>query len=107
MRSLEERFDRCHSGGQTYESYKKLMNKFTDEFNEVTHKLLVELYYRYELDSKQLSDREFVNLKNVWRSIAEELGVLNDYPYTLETFPPNHPMARSASIAAKGKNSAS
>lgn len=96
-----DRFERCHGGGSAYEAYKKIEHKFTDEFRVLTLELLVETYLRSQMDSPQLTDREFVNCKNIWRSIAEELGVLGTYPYTQDGFPHAHPMAKDASTIAK------
>lgn len=95
-------FEKCHGNGETYKTYKSLEPKFTEEFQKVTFELMVENYIRFEmLRIGKLSDREYVNLKHQWRSIAEELRVLYDYPYNLEVFPHSHPFSQRA--AAEGK----
>lgn len=99
--SEARRFERSHGGGQAYEAYKKIEPKFTDEFKMLTFELLVETYCRTQMDRPQLIDREYVNCQNIWRAVAEELGILKDYPYIQQGFPHAHPMAGAAAQEAK------
>ena len=96
-----DQYERCHNGGQAYEAYKKIEPKFTDEFRNLTRELLIETYLRTQFDRPQMSDRDFMNNKNTWRAIADELKVLNDYPYVQDGFPQAHPMAKEAAVEAK------
>lgn len=95
-------FERCHAGGHAYDTYKKLESKFTDEFQGLTFRLMVEIYIRLEMQRpNHITDRDLQNLKSIWRSVAEELKVLSEYPYSMDSFPFNHPLAGEASIEAK------
>jgi len=97
-------FERCHAGGHAYETYKKILPKLTQEFQNLTYSLMVEIYIRQEMQRPgHMTDRDFQNNKTIWSSIANELGVRDDYPYTLDSFPFNHPMAGEASVEAKHK----
>ena len=98
----DSHFDRCHGNGETAKIYQSIEHKFTPEFQKLTLDLLAENYIRFEmLRPGKLSDREYGVLKNTWRSVAEELGVLYDYPYNLHTFPHAHPFSRQAARLGK------
>lgn len=104
MENSNKKFQRCHGDGQAYKAYADLESKFTPEFIKLTIELLTENYLRQELDVSKnvlLEDRDFVHLKNTWRSVAEELGVLHKYPYDMSQFPYAHPYAREAVINAQ------
>lgn len=96
-----KQFERCHGGGRAYEAYKKIEPKFTEEFKLLMFEVLVETYVRNQMDSKIMTDRDFVNTKNIFRAVAEELGILKTYPYIQDGFPQAHPMAKAA--AREGK----
>lgn len=104
MENSNARFQRCHGNGEAYKTYATLEPKFTKEFNKLTLELLTEVYLRKELDVSKnvlLEDRDYVHLRNTWRSVAEELKVLEKYPYDMEQFPHSHPMAREAVLNAQ------
>jgi len=42
-------FERCHAGGHAYETYKKILPKLTQEFQNLTYGLMVEIYIRQEM----------------------------------------------------------
>lgn len=94
-------FERCHGNGEAYKKYKAIESKFTEEFNTLTFELMVETYIRDQMRNKVMSDRDYTNLNNIWRSIAEELGVLKSYPYPMNQFVPGHPRAQD--VAREGK----
>jgi hypothetical protein len=97
-------FDENHKGSETYIAYKAIENRLTDEFQTLTLEIMVENYIRREMRHRGLmSDRDFQNIKNIWRSIAEELKVLQKYPYSMESFPHAHPMTVIAVKLAKSR----
>lgn len=95
-------FERCHGNGEAYKKYKSIKSKFTDEFIGLTREIMIETYIREQMNRPGLyTDRDYVNLKNTWRSVANELGVLYEYPYSMDTFIPGHPDAALVARVAK------
>lgn len=95
-------FEKCYGNGQAAQQYKRIEPKFTSEFQDLTLKIMVENYIRYELlQPSKIQDRDFSNMKLTWRCIAKELGVLYDYPYSMDMFVHSHPMAVKAVRTAK------
>lgn len=94
-------FEVKYGNGETYKRYAALEPKFTQEFRNVTKELMVETYIRDQMGSKTMPDRNYQNLKNLWKYIAEELGVLKDYPYDMNTYAPAHPLAKEVAVEGK------
>lgn len=102
--NADSKFERCHSGSETYRALKAIEHRFTDEFNKLTFDLMVENFIRFEMERPgMLSDRDFTKLKDTWHFVAEELKVLYDYPYNMNVFQNNHPFSGAASVEGKKK----
>ena len=104
MENPNQKYQRCHGDGEAYKTYIELEPKFTDEFISITMQILVENYLRLEMTATRhllLPDRDYVRIKNTWRSIAEELKVLDKYPYNMDEFTHAHPLAHEAVLRSQ------